>query len=189
MLLSFCLLFAMTGARAQNSGTITFGANVLHAAHITAPADNNRYNSLQVRAGGFATNSLAIGLCVEAGLGGNKTVPYGITLFSRWYSGKGKPQTIKFFAEAGAGIADYQLQQEDELAVTGKKNWMKPAVSVSAGVNIFPVNWIAIELAPEYRYIGGTQALNRLGMSAGIRLFLSESLFLKTFPDKFKSMH
>jgi hypothetical protein len=182
--LLFVSILLSSSSKAQSANTLMFGASVLHAGIQNTGSATVYEQSLQTRLGFFATNRLAIGLCLETGIN-NKTVPYGITLFSRWYAGKTQHQTLKFFIEAGAGIADH-TPQRSELMFSERK-WMKAAVYISPGINVFLSRSVALELAPEYRYIDSDNSLNRLGARAGIKIFLSEQVFKRTFPNKFKS--
>lgn len=188
MLLLF-LLAAAGSIQAQTSGTLFFGANVLSATAKHSADQPAQQLSLQSKIGYFATNRLAIGLSLETGMNGNKTVPYGITLFSRWYAGKQPHQTVKFYVEAGAGIADHPGLNRETMMMRADQNWMRAAAYVSPGINVFPVQWMALELAPEYRYISGSNAMHRFGISAGIKIFLSEEVFKGTFPNKFNSLY
>jgi hypothetical protein len=186
-LLSAGLLLCISSMQAQTSGTLSFGTNILNYGIPVPGGLMVRDYSLQARVSYFATNHISIGLCLETGLGGNKTVPYGLTLYSRWYTGNKAQQTIKCYMEAGAGIAD--AYQSGEMPAGYNRKWMRNTIAWSAGINIFPTSWLALELGPEYRHIAGTRPINRIGITAGLKIFLSGQSFQKTFPDKFRSMY
>lgn len=179
-----CLLLALS-CYAQSVNTLMFGTNILYSGANCFKGKPVYEQSLQNKIGFFAGNNLAFGLNLEAGINGNKTVPYGITFFSRWYVPNQLRQMIRLFVEAGAGIAD-NTSNKGELLLPDQ-NWMRPAICFSPGINIYPGRTVSLELAPEYRYIGGEHKLHRLGLSAGVRIFLSEERFKQTFPHKFRS--
>jgi len=183
LLLGF--LYITTVSSAQNANTLFFGAKLLD----TRVADHQvrQEQNIQARVGFFATDRLAMGLCLEAGRTGNEQIPFGMSFFARYYAGKKGPQTVKFFIETGAGVADHKLQSNTDLHVDN--HWIKPAVYFSPGINIFPCKAVALELSPEYKYIGGGNSANRLAISAGIHIFLSEKLFKYIFPTEFHSLY
>jgi hypothetical protein len=121
---------------------------------------------------------------MENGVNGNRRVPYGFTAFGRLYAGKKTHQVVKFYLEAGAGVAHNARTVAGEVPHPDN-NWMRGTVYMSPGVNIFMGKAVALELAPEYRYIAGKDAANRLGASAGLKFFLDGSTFQKLFPNKF----
>jgi len=171
-------------SRAQSKGTITFGAGFLSSS-VNSFDDKPVYEqSVQTRIGYFPANNFALGLCMENGISGNQSVPYGFTAFGRLYAGKKTHQVVKFYVEAGAGVAHNAHMIAGEV-VRPDKNWMRGTVYVSPGINLFLVKVVSLELAPEYRYIGGKDAVNRLGASAGLKFFLTGETFKKLFPNKF----
>jgi len=186
---SACFVLSIASRAQTSAGAITFGANMLTSS--TNSFDNKAAyeQNLQVRIGFFATNSLAAGLCLETGVNGNQTVPYSFTAFTRWYTGKKTNQTVKFFVEAGIGIANYTGTTTSTEVTQPDNNWMKATGYISPGINVFLGKVAALEFASEYRYIATPNAINRLGVSAGIKFFLSKELFKKAFPNEFVKSH
>lgn len=180
-----CMLLAFAG-KAQTKGTITFGANVLSSSINSFEKTPLYQQNLQSRIGYFATNKLAVGFCLETNINNNQSVPFGATVFTRLYTGKKEHQVVKFFVEAGAGAAHHIVKIEGTEKVNAiESSSFKPAAYVSPGVSLFIGSAVALEVAPEYRYISGPTAAHRLGASAGIKFFLSEQAFKKAFPHTF----
>lgn len=179
-------------AHAQTTGTLMFGANVLSSS-VYHTGHTQQVQNLQARVGYFVSNKVVVGLCLETGLNDNKAVPFGLTLMSRYYAGKKTQQVVKIFAEAGAGLADNKLAHPansgDDMHLTVPQSSLQGTAYVTAGISVFPAHWVALELGPEYRYVTGHNPVQRLGISAGIKIFAGERAFKKTFPNEFHSLY
>lgn len=186
------LIFLGFSSRGQGAGTLMFGTNLLKSSpHIfdgTTKFDLN----LQTKFAFFATDEVAMGLCLETGLNKNSTVPFGLTFNTRYYAGKKEKQVVKLFMEGGIGLADNIIaaKQSSFDGITPNNNRsLQFAATAGFGIDIFPVNWFAVEIAPEYRYVTGKIPVHRVGLSAGFKVFIGEKAFKNTFPNKFRSMY
>ena len=190
--LFIALVLSAASTQAQSSGAIMFGSNVASSSIATFDKNGTYDMNIQTKFGYFAGNRLAFGLCLETQLNKNETVPFGLTFISRYYTQSNPAQKIKFFVEGGVGLADNMHAHktsfsEDLYKYTDRK--LKFAASMTAGVDIFPKEWIAFEISPEYRYVTGACHVHRLGINAGFKLFLSKKAFLNIFPNKFDSLY
>lgn len=171
-------------ACAQSKNTIFFGSSV--ALSNVREVENVREigANLQTKIGGMVTNNVGIGFNMETALAGNKSTPFSLTVFSRMYMGKPTGQLARFYVEAGVGAGHHVVPVERFEVNAANKKFMGQAY-ISPGINFFPANWIAFELAPEYRFISGANTASRLGGSAGLKIFLSEKRFTQIFPYTF----
>lgn len=183
-----CVMLA-TGTSAQTKGTVIFGANMQRSQ--VAGTTENLYN-LDSRIGIFVNGNLAVGLNMETGLNKNSVSPFSLNAFGRYYAGNKTHQVVKIFVEGGVGLAKTTVTTgigDGEAYFESQKHPFKATLYVSPGVNVFLGKVAALEIAPEYRYVAAKEPAGRLGISAGVKFFLSEQLFKKIFPHTFVKLH
>lgn len=183
-----CLFLSFTGY-AQMKNTVTLSSKLIYANPDLSNRQSNYQPSLQSRIGFFPVNNFSVGLCLENGLSADQTVPFGLTFYGRMYTGKAEHKTVKFFAEAGFGVAHHVEPVIGTENIPVDNHSLNATAYVSPGINIFIGNVFSFELAPEYRYIAGVDPVHRLGGSAGITLFLSEKIFKKVAPNEFTKLY
>lgn len=183
-----CMLLALTAA-AQTRNTVNASVKLVQGKTDFSINEPINERSIQSRIGFFPTDNFSIGLCMENGLDLDQTLPFGLTFYGRYYTGNREHHTVRFFVEAGGGAGHLILPTNiigNELE--GNKKFSAMAY-ISPGVNVFVGKVWSLELAPEYRYIGGVQPAHRLGVSAGLSLFLCESTFKKIFSHEFTKLY
>ncbi|MBL7711112.1 MAG: hypothetical protein JNL13_01550 [Chitinophagaceae bacterium] len=192
LMISCALLSVCASVQAQSTGTLMFGAR-MQASAVYNNGNAYAVQNLQARIGYFVSPRVAVGLSLETGLNNNKAVPFGLTLMTRYYTGRKEHQLLKVYAEAGAGLADNMLAHTatiaDDMHFSQPQNSLQGTAYTAAGISFFPVPWMAIEAGPEYRYVTGQHPVHRLGAGAGIKFFLGERAFKKTFPNQFQSLY
>ena len=170
---------------AQSKGSVTFGANALTSSTNVFENKSSFRQNLQSRVGFFPARNLSLGFCLETNLNHNETVPFGLTVYTRVYAGKKGYSLLKPFVEVGAGAAHYlsPYRPGDDMFAKNKK--FHTAAYISPGVNVYVCETIALEVAAEYRYINAPEQVSRIGVSGGIKFFLTGQQFTKIFPYQF----
>lgn len=188
MLCAAMLLAA--SAQAQSSGTLTFGTGVLQSAVTMSGEATTTGQNLQSSIGYFATSQLVVGFSMENNIS-NDRVPFSLSVYTRYYPSKKEHQTVKFFTEVGAGFAHRNTSNAlpGEVITNPDDNEITPSAHISTGLNIFMGKAVALELAPNYRYVTGVTPIHRIGAVAGIKFFISEKSFKKTFPHTFNKQY
>lgn len=170
--------------------TFMVGSNLL-LANVTLQKDNNTYNfAIQPKVGYFLYDNVAVGAALELGLltkPADQTINYGVTPFVRIFVGKERvrevPRRAKFFLEGGIGIggANHRYDDAGGNKVTVTTNG--PVFYLSPGLDFFLSNNVAFETAFEYRFIGGTPDVNRLGINLGFQIFLNRPELKRIYRD------
>ena len=183
-----------TVSNAQRKNSLTFGAGLLTATTTINANSPTYYHSVTPSVGYFPTNNFAFGMRMDIGIKNNPEVPFSLNGYGRMYFGKVKHSIIKLFVEAGGGAAHNKV--EDEFNTKDKlyhqeqtPATFKATAYVSPGINIYMGSVVALELAPEYRYIAGMPNLNRLGANIGLRIFLTKEQIVKTAPQEFHKLY
>lgn len=188
-MLCVAMLLAVS-THAQTSGTLTIGTGVLQSA-VTIPGERTTTGqNLQSSIGYFATSQLVVGFSIENNIS-NDRVPFSLSVYTRYYPSKTEYKTVKLFTEVGAGFAHRNTSNvlPGEVITNPDDNKITPSVHVNTGLNIFIGKTVAFELAPNYRYITGVTPIHRIGAVAGVKFFISEKSFKKTFPHTFNKQY
>lgn len=168
---------------AQTSrGDFMVGGNVLTTS-VNFQKDNTGYDlALQPKVGYFLNENLVIGLAVELGVDAvksNMTMNYGITPFARIFAGKKSvdeiPKRVMFFLEAGGGFGGRNSRFEATDGTKTNVTTNGAIFYVGPGADIFLSKNVAFEVGAEYRHIGGSPKVNRVGINLGFQIFLSRS--------------
>lgn len=166
------------------------GSNLL-LANVTLQDNSNTYNfAIQPKLGYFIYDNVAIGAALELGLltkPNDQTINYGLTPFVRLFVGKDRigqiPRRAKFFVEAGIGFGGANHKYNDAGGNSVLVTSNGPVFYAAPGLDFFIANNVAFEAAFEYRYIGGTPNVNRLGINLGFQIFLNRSEIRKIYRD------
>lgn len=190
--ITLCILLATTtNTNAQQKSTLTIGAGYLTTSSNAFSNDPTFSYSVTPSIGFFPVDNFAFGMRMENGIRQNTEVPFTLNGFGRLYFGK--PAThkrVKFYVEAGGGAAhnstaERQVAADRPYSFQENTPTFKGTAYISPGINLYLGKVLALELSPEYRYVAGATQLNRLGVNAGLRLFISKKQFTTAFPHEF----
>jgi len=180
-LLTVALVTITLPAVAQTTaGNFMVGGNLLSTS-VNFQKNNTGFDiALQPKAGYFLNDNLAVGIALEVGLNvleSNLTMNYGITPFARVFVGKSNvneiPKRVMFFVEAGGGFGGRNSRFKNSDGSKTNVTTNGGIFYVGPGVDIFLSKNVAFELGTEYRYIGGSPNVNRVGLNLGFQIFLS----------------
>ena len=189
------LMTLATVTYAQRKNTLTIGAGYLTTSSNAFSNTPEFSYSITPSIGFFPIDNFAFGMRMENGIRKNTEVPFTLNGFGRLYFGKAATyKRVKFYVEAGGGAAhnktaELKYKEEYPYSFQQVAPTFKGTAYISPGVNIYLGNIFAIELAPEYRYVAGSTHLNRLGVNAGLRLFISKKQFTTAFPHEFNKTY
>lgn len=190
--IALCTLMALSGwAHAQQKSTLTIGAGYLTTSSNAFSHDPTFSYSVTPSIGFFPVDNFAFGMRMENGIRQNTEVPFTLNGFGRLYFGKAAThKRVKFYVEAGGGAAhnstaERQVAADRPYSFQENTPSFKGTAYISPGINLYLGKLLALELAPEYRYVAGATQLNRLGVNAGLRLFISKKQFTTAFPHEF----
>lgn len=166
------------------------GANLMTTS-VSFQNDNTGYDlGLQPKLGYFLNENLVIGLAAELGVSAQKsntTMNYGLTPFARIFIGKQNmdeiPRHVMFYVEAGAGFGGRNSRFKNADGSKTNVTTNGPIFYAGPGVDIFLNRNVALELGAEYRHIGGSPEVNRVGINLGFQIFLSKAAGNKTQRD------
>lgn len=184
-------LFLSVHLNAQtNKRNFMVGGNLLTSS-VSFQEGNTGYDgALQPKIGYFIENNVAIGLSAELGVNvvkSNLTMNYGLTPFARIYIGKSTideiPSRVKFYMEAGAGFGGRNSRFKELDGTKTNVTTNGGVFYIGPGIDFFLNKNVALELGTEYRYIGGTPHLNRVGINLGFQVFLSKATAKKVYQD------
>jgi hypothetical protein len=177
-------------AAQTSAGNFMVGGNLLTTS-VNIQEDNTGFNlAIQPKAGYFINDNLALGLAVELGINAvksNMTMNYAVTPFARIFVGKKSiddiPKRVMFFIEAGGGFGGRNSRFDDVNGTKSNITTNGGIFYVGPGIDIFLSKNVALELGAEYRRIGGSPNVNRVGINLGFQIFLSKSEAKKMYQE------
>lgn len=158
------------------------GANLLTTS-VNFQNDNTGFDlGIQPKIGYFLNENLVIGIAAELGVSAvesNTTMSYGLTPFARIFVGKDNikeiPRRMKFFVEAGAGFGGRNSRFKNSDGSKTNVTSNGAIFYAGPGIDMFLNQNVALEVGAEYRHIGGSPEVNRVGINLGFQIFLSKS--------------
>lgn len=183
ILYTIMLVSLVASANAQTSKrSYMIGANLLSTS-VNFQNDNTGYDlAMQPKIGYFLNENLVIGLSAELGVNvvqSNTTMNYGLTPFARIFIGKENindiPRRMMFFIEAGAGFGGRNSRFKNADGSKTNVTTNGAILYAGPGVDMFLTRNVALELGAEYRHIGGSPEVSRVGINLGFQVFLSKA--------------